>query len=285
MDRGQLDACRDERGFIDISCLKDEKSSVVFASNAKLLYELDDCQVIFKSYSSEQNKLFMGAFNEVLYFRLAKKHGIFCAEYDFATLGDENGTVSYIIKGNVKSIYELSRKKYSSLDVIRGAHLSYLELCNLFEKRYKKHAITLKNELLNLLIFDALLGHSDKGCTNLLIYENENEVHLYSVDGSDLWGKFISLKNRGRELHSFLSSLDGNKKNELLDLLLRIDVNAEIDNLVKEYPVYTEIAKTVKENANRTREAILQGENNKIINDYFLYPKREIRIKKGGKII
>ena len=68
-------------------------------------------------------------------------------------------------------------------------------------------------------------------------------------------------------------------------MLLRIDVNAEIDNLVKEYPVYTEIAKTVKENANRTREAILQGENNEIIKDYFLYPKREIRIKKGGKII
>ena len=45
------------------------------------------------------------------------------------------------------------------------------------------------------------------------------------------------------------------------------------------------IAKTVKENANRTSKAILQGENNEIIKDYYLYPKREIKIIKGGKII
>lgn len=285
MERCQLDACRDERGFIDISCLKDEKSSLIFASNAKLLHKLDDCQVIFKSYSSEQNKLFMGAFNEVLYFRLAKKHGIFCAEYDFATLGEENGTISYVIKGKTKTIFELSTKKYSSLDSICDKHLSYRELSTLFKRKYRKHAKSLENELLRLIILDVLVGHSDKSCTNLLICENEKEVHLFSVDASDLWGKFISLKDRGKELFSFLNSLKIDKKNELLDMLLRIDVNAEIDNLVKEYPVYTEIAKTVKENANRTREAILQGENNEIIKDYFLYPKREIRIKKGGKII
>ena len=44
MDRGQLNACRDERGFIDIFCLKNEKS-LILSSNATFLYELNDCQV------------------------------------------------------------------------------------------------------------------------------------------------------------------------------------------------------------------------------------------------
>ena len=285
MERSQLDACRDKRGFIDISCLKDEKSTVVFASNAKALYELDNCQVMFKSYSDEKNQLSTGAFNEVLYYRLSKKLGIFCAEYDFATLGDESGTLSYVIDGKVNSIFSLSKRKYSSIETIIDAHLSYSELCSLFKRKYRKHTAALKNELLRIIVLDALLGHGDKSCTNLLICENENGVHLYSVDGSDLWGKYISLKSRGKELFSFLNSLEIDVKNELLELLYSIDVISEIDALVNEYPIYTEIANEVKERAEKTREAIFQGENNEIIKDYFLYPKREIKIIKGGKII
>lgn len=285
MERNQLDACRDKRRFIDISCLKDEKSNFVFASNAKFIYELDNCQVMFKSYSDEENLLSIGAFNEVLYYRIAKKYGIFCAEYDFATLGEENGTVSYIIEGKTKSIYDISRKKYKSIEAICGEHLSYLELCALFRKKYKKLFDTLKNELLRLIILDALVCHGDKSCTNLLICENERGVHLYSVDSSDLWGKYISVSNRGKELFSFLNSLKIDKKNELLDLLYSIDINEEIDMLVKEYPIFAEIGKEVKKRAEKTKEAILQGENNEIIKDYYLYPKREIKIIKGGKII
>ena len=285
MERSQLDACRDKRGFIDISCLKDEKSNFVFASNAKFIYELDNCQVMFKSYSDEENLLSIGAFNEVLYYRIAKKYGIFCAEYDFATFNEENGTISYIIEGKSKSIYDISRKKYKSIEAICGEHLSYLELCALFRKKYKKHFDTLKNELLRLIILDALVCHGDKSCTNLLICENESGVHLYSVDSSDLWGKYISVSNRGKELFSFLNSFECDTKKELLDLLYSIDINEEIDMLVKEYPIYAEIGKEVKILANSTKEAILQGGNNEIIKDYYLYPKREIKIIKGGKII
>ncbi len=285
MKQSDFEKCRDSRGFLDVKALDSScKRTMFLASNAVYLYELEGCQVIFKRYSFEKDKLSYGAFNEVLYYRLAKKYGIYCAEYDFGFFGEESGTVSYIIKGNVKSIYELLRKKYSSFDVVRGAHLSYLELCEFFDEKYKKYAAALKDELLRLIVFDALLGHSDKSSTNLLLCEKENEAHLYSVDGSDLWGKFISLENRGRELHSFLNSLDKEKKDELLAFLSSIDVNTEIDNLTKEYPSYREVAKAVKDSANRTREAILQGENNEIIKDYFLYPKREIKILKGGKI-
>jgi hypothetical protein len=45
MERNQLDACRDERGFIDISCLNECKKSLILSSNATYLYELNDCQV------------------------------------------------------------------------------------------------------------------------------------------------------------------------------------------------------------------------------------------------
>lgn len=284
MKRNDLEKLRTDRGFIDIRATDNLKKSMIFASNARFLFELDDCEIIYKNYSDNEN-LSISAFNEVLYYRIAKKLGVFSAEYDFAAMGEENGTISYVIKGKTKTIFELSAKKYSSLDSICDAQLSYSELCTLFKRKYKKHAKSLENELLRLIILDALVGHSDKSCTNLLICENEKEVHLFSVDASDLWSGLISLNDRGKELFSFLNSFECDTKKELLDLLYSIDINEEIDMLVKEYPIYAEIGKEVKILANSTKEAILQGENNEIIKDYYLYPKREIKIIKGGKII
>ena len=279
MKRDQLDAARDQRGLIDMSCLEGLPKSVILASNAIYLYQLEDCRVIFKRYSFEKDVLSPEAFNEVLYARLAKKLGIYCGEYDFAFLGEQSGTVSYVIEGNIKTVYELLGENLPLLEYTRDGQNAYSVLCTLFERKYPRHASTLKKELLRLIGFDAILGHGDKNSTNMLIWEGDEEAHLFSVDGSHLWGRFFSLKKRGRELCSFLNSLKKEEQDLVLSVIEEIDAHTEIDSIVKEYPIYLEVSKWVKGAMLHTRETILQEKSNDMISDYFLYPKREIKTK------
>lgn len=285
MKRYQLENCRDKCGFLDMQSLYAVcKKTALFASNAVCLYELEDCSVIFKRYS--QNGPCVSAFNEVLYYRVLKRLGLCSAEYDFASYGAESGTASYLLDGNYKTLYELlSRHTGASFDEMNETRFSFLYLCDFFAVNYQNHAEQLRDELLGLIVVDALLGHADKSCTNLLLWESESgsEAHLCSVDASDLWGRFISLKHRGRELFSFLRSLSVAEQEKAAKIINGFEISGEIEALAQEYPSYSAIATVVRERARKTRDAVLRGDDGSSSSDYLLYAKREIRVHKGRK--
>lgn len=291
MKRQQLELLRNRHGFIDITQLDGIcQRSFIPASNAIYLYELEDCALIYKRYSFDGGLCSLAAFNEVLYSHVLRDIGLFCAEYDFASYGNSGGTVSYIIKGTHNTLYDILAKQCGTylLDA-DNSFFTYKRLCTLFNDAYAHCAKTLKRELLSLIVADALMGHGDKSPTNLLLWENDtkDEAHLYSVDASDLWGSFISLEDRGRELFSFLMALPQTEKDPLLKFINDFSIHEQILQIARRYPAYSEIAAEAMRFANRTKEKILTGRNSPVsgIQDYLLYPKRQIRVYKNGKIL
>ena len=198
----KLAKSRNHQGQINLNRFDSNKeNSFVYGSNAKCWFRFNDGRVLFKSYDNP-----LESYGEVLYCTLAKKYGINCAKYDFATYKDESGTISYdvafndriaidgltlVSRYNAKQLPDMITKGTKNLEVIsmlNKRYNNYESLVSIFEKRYPDDAKSLETNLIKTFVLDVLLDHADKNLWNIMIVTNEYgyNAELYSIDSSHI---------------------------------------------------------------------------------------------------
>lgn len=194
---------RNSLGDIDLNNFtKFKEKTFVYGSNAKFWFKFNDTRILFKEYD---NKL--ESYGEVLYSKVAKKYGVNCAEYDFATYKNSFGTISYdiafdkdltIIDGmtlfsryNQDNLPEMITKRIYNLQVIsmfNKKYNNYYEFSKLFNERYPDSVEVLEKELVKMFVLDVLFDHVDKNLWNVMIVSDSygNNPHIVAIDSSHI---------------------------------------------------------------------------------------------------
>ena len=181
---------------------KAKESTTVYGSNAKCWFGFNDGRVLFKTYDNE-----LEAYGEILYSKAAKKYGINCAEYDFASYKDEQGTISYDLaynnglvaidgmtvfaRYNPDRLPDIIRRNIHSIDVIsmfNKKYNNYEQFSKVFEERFPENVKELQQEMIRTFILDVLLDHVDKNLWNILLVSDVygNNPHFTSIDSSHI---------------------------------------------------------------------------------------------------
>lgn len=268
MKTNELINLKNKKGFIDLNLAKFcEIERIHFASNATHHIRLNDGGIIFKHYyDEEQDPRSMGAFNEVFYYLLSKKYNLRCAKYDLALYETKYGTISYCLENDNQnstfvSLYQHMDEYTKSNNYFdfeyKFMHVKYL--MNFFKKQHKKHSHLLIDELLHMITFDTLLLHRDKGATNIMFETNNktNEVHLWSIDSSHLWGGFGISEKRFDEYAQFYRTLTLGQQKKLLNFIDGIEIADIIDTLKTDYPNYDFIFNEIRAAFDENKKELL----------------------------
>mgnify|MGYP002857460282 CR=1 FL=1 len=120
-------------------------------------------------------------YNELIAEEIAKEFGILCVHYDLASF---RGNVGVICEDFVKD------GKYQRLsDILYNDSYNNLEQIEqtLKEKYYSDYVVeSLMQELINIYMFDIVIGNSDRHVDNLGILENKLGIHFGPVFDNDL---------------------------------------------------------------------------------------------------
>ena len=214
---------RNSNGQIELDKFaKCRENSLVYGSNAKYWFNFDDARVLFKSYEND-----LEGYGEVLYSKVAKNHNVNCADYDFATFDNENGTISYdiafednkmaidgltlVTRYNDHRLPNIITKRSHNIEVIsmlNKKYNNYEELTKLFEARYPDDVENLQAELIKIFVLDVLFDHVDKNLWNLMIVTDTygNNPHLVSIDSSHVACLYRGIDYIKMAVNSLLSS-------------------------------------------------------------------------------
>lgn len=166
-----MEKYRNENGFIDISNLK---------SNSKFYsfwFEYDGIKYYFKKRRSS-----LDVYNELIAEELAKDFDILSAHYDLAIYNGNKGVISknFISENDkyipMKDILINHHEKLCKVDKLNNLE----DIWETLEDRYKNEEIVekLMNQLVDIFMFDSLIGNYDRHVSNLGIIENKNGVNF-----------------------------------------------------------------------------------------------------------
>ena len=166
---------RDSLGFLILDHLKFEE--VCFTRGYSHFYFIcDGVKYYFKRTFSLDT-----IYNELIAEEIAKEFGIPHVHYDLASYHEHAGVVceDFVKDGKYEMLSEiLPNDHHNNLEQIE------LEL----RKRYKDEYIVqgLMQELINIFMFDIVIGNSDRHVDNLGILENEYGIHFTPAFDNDL---------------------------------------------------------------------------------------------------
>ncbi len=214
-------------------------------------------------------------YNEILAKKIADKIGIACCEYYLASFEDNLGSVSkmfskehyYSMSTILQTVYGLDQNRNNIEDI------NYI----LDEYHSVDTSERLKKELIDIFLFDALIGNCDRNSDNygLIIddnirfaplYDNENMLSDYGIYDGD-YSLEISRNNNGNMLYKLL---DNNEYAiERLKNTLYVIEEDSLEEIFEELSNYYEINPYIK-------EKILDkfSINRNMINNYFVNKKQ-----------
>lgn len=160
---------RDNLGLIDLSqYIHNVSDNTFYIGNNMYYYKI--CNNVDSLY------------NELIVEELAHQFGIPCAHYDIGFIDDTVIIFSKdVVKKNEKSINieKLMFEIYpDEFNIDKRNNLE--DLWNAFYFKYKDNNIVKKlmDQLVNIFIFDILIGNSDRYYFNYLLLEKENDVNI-----------------------------------------------------------------------------------------------------------
>ncbi len=219
---------------------------------------------------------------------IARELKINCAKIDIGTYYGDSGCLSYDILGDIPAMTEgiayISRT-YPKYDVQKGIDLEtgkYYGLEIILKSLWKED---LKREFLKIMIFDFIIGNSDRHPNNWAIIKNKSGKEY-----------FAPLYDNGSSLCAFISDTDldqylGNDKLRFLSLVdSKSKTLIRIDSSNKKIPTHKDVLKYLCENYyNQTKEfaeiAIRKLNEEKIENilrsvNKYIYHRRYELLKK-----
>lgn len=188
-----MEKARDELGFIEIEKLKCEAMQYINKYTGHFSFYYKD-----KKYFFKKSKIIDEVYNELIAEEIAKQFGIPCTHYDlasnynfigvisesFLSPSDKYITMEQILKGAFK---EGQLERYNNLEDI------WVALSQLYGNEQIK---ILMEELINIFIFDILIGNIDRHIENFGIVENEYGIHFAKVFDNEKMLSYYSI-NRG----------------------------------------------------------------------------------------
>lgn len=150
-------------------------------SNYILLIELDNELYYFKY------KKFISPYNELVINELAKDFGISTVDYDLAILNGKKGVLSKHFRKE-DATYITGEKLLNDIDCDAFGTANNLEtIWYALEHRYKDHfnkekvVENLMNKIVNMFIFDIIVGQTDRHALNWEIEECENNIDIAPI--------------------------------------------------------------------------------------------------------
>lgn len=192
---------------------------------------------------------------------LARLLGLQCARIEIGKYRDRIGSMSYLINSNreilIEGIYLINRlypsyNPYTMYDDDNKEYYSLEMILNSLEE------YNIRQEFLNIVIFDFLIGNTDRHQNNWAVIGNENDI------------KISPLYDNGSSLCSYLEeeSIDsylGNDKirfNSIVNSKSRSRIR--VDKKTKKEPTHLEVIKYLKQNYSECVVDILDVINNTI---------------------
>ena len=264
----KIENCRNKKGFIDLNNLESyrEKGEIVDGSNAKAWFKVDGVRFLFKEYDSV-----LPAFGEVLYSKVARKHNIDCAEYDFACYDGKIGTISYDFLSDDKVYYNclelttqfidtkftidemrenrellaIHNNRYNNMNSIKEV------LSNLFNIGNDEKKI-IEKKLIEMVTLDTIFWHRDRTLWNYGVVVDENSDQMtFAPIHDNSW--ILYLEKGEQYIEEMVASLiSGSKLDGLNDYNSSFNMGTEkddaIDQLVKFYSLSDDETREIIEN-------------------------------------
>ena len=164
---------RDSLGFLNLEGIKDILYTRKY-SNYSFIH--NGTKYFFKRTHSIDT-----IYNELIAEEIAKEFGIPCIHYDLASY---NGSIGVICEDFIKD-----GKYYVLSDLLYSDSYNNLEqIGHMLKERYYSDFIVneLMQEIINIYMFDVVIGNSDRHTDNLGILENEQGIHFGPVFDNDL---------------------------------------------------------------------------------------------------
>ena len=170
-----MEKYRNEDGFIDINSLIEMESTKIKYLNrvkTKFCLTINEGRYFFKPVKHREY-----LYRELIAEELAKDFNIPCAHYDIAVFNDFTGVISKDIFKKYDNHFYLSQllitEKYNNLEDIWDMLLLSYRDESIVEKLMK--------QLVDIFMFDVLIGNTDRHSENMELLENENGVNFSPI--------------------------------------------------------------------------------------------------------
>lgn len=162
-----------ENGYINLEKVEKVCLSKIYEKNK--IFLINGKKYFYKSCKIEN------MYNELIAEEIAHDYGILNAHYD---LVEEYGQIGVISKNvfsdtdKVITIEDLLKEFYSDDTVFSKNNLE--DIWNCLDEHYKNKGIVMQlmDEIIDVYIFDVLIGNVDRNISNLAIVENKGGIHI-----------------------------------------------------------------------------------------------------------
>ena len=209
---------------------------------------------------------------------IAKEYGLKCANYDLASYDGMIGTIS--------ENFLLDNDKFYYLSEIIGNNNNIENILKKLYDRYNNMEVisALKNELIDIFIFDILIANHDRHTDNLGIIESSGDIHFCPVFDNDLMLDY-------RSIYGGDYSLTINQNSNEDDLIKVISENSEniyFDKLSQSLQIIT--SKNITQILNKVENKICATINphiKRIVFNSFIdnYKKIDQNLKSGKQLM
>ena len=225
---------------------------------------------------------------------IAKELKLKCARIEIGTYCGDKGCLSYNMVNDTQTMTEgvsyISRK-YNTYDNIEGKDIESGKYYCLEMILNSLDTDELRNHFLKIMIFDFIIGNSDRHCNNWAIMKNRSNKESFAPVYDN--GSSLCALVKDSEISSFIDNSDKMKFNSLVDTKSRTLIR--INGKDKKIPTHREVLNYLHDNYyNETKDFaktaiqklteekicnILRQVNGYITNDRFLLLKKYLLAK------
>lgn len=148
-------------------------------------------------------------YNELVGYELAKDFGIDAIEYDLASY---NGFIGVTSKDYMKKDYVCLEDMLKSFYGTDKDKCTYVDVCEMLFTKYYELSSELMKDLLRLIMFDVIIGNSDRHDRNIII--DTSNLRLAPISDNELL-----LNSNALEKGYYSFSIDGEKDKTSYKLL------------------------------------------------------------------
>ena len=184
-----MEELRDNDGYLVLDKLAFQ---MVDDNLSHLIFYIDGVKFYFKEISN------VGIYNELIIEELSKDFNIECAHYDLANYKGIKGVISEdFIKDNKFIPMTSIIGNYYKYNEDFNKHNNLMDIWSALDYKYKDENISnkLMDDIVNMYLFDILVGNGDRNIGNYGIIETKDEVKLSPIYDNENMLSHISLFN------------------------------------------------------------------------------------------
>lgn len=180
-------------------------------------------------------------YNEFIAEEIASDYGILHAHYEMGRYNNEDIIMSEAVYGEDEIMYSLDDLCYMYNESI---DCNFMDIWYFFEKHFPNNVVDVMDQLINMFLYDVLIGNGDRHLGNISVIYNKtlDSIRLAPLFDNEMIGERMAIyyglydlkidreDNEVNGLYEFLSSSD-NMYVKLVEDKLKIISNGNLDNI------------------------------------------------------